>query len=136
MIGEWSGKPVLISGYASVFDETDGFNDVVLRGAFKDSLSRRSLDRVRMLIQHDPRRIVGHWTTVKEDDRGLYVEGWLMDGKYADLGGLSIGYRTIKSLKEAGKRMLSSVELWEISLTRTPALASAVILETKSANGG
>lgn len=68
------------SGYASVFGIADLGHDVIERGAFARSLQQRGVSGVRMLWQHDAAEPIGVWTTIREDVRGLYVEGRLAKG--------------------------------------------------------
>ncbi len=128
-----------IEGYASLFDQPDQGGDVVAKGAYAASL--RSLGeegrRVKMLWQHDPAQPIGVWEEVREDARGLYVKGRVLDGtqkgreaitliEAGAIDGLSIGYRTVKATKtENGQRMLKELELWEVSLVTFPMLPSA-----------
>ncbi len=44
----------LFEGYASLFNKEDLGHDIVLPGAFRDSLAERGPDGVKMLFQHDP----------------------------------------------------------------------------------
>ena len=70
----------VFSGYASLFGEVDLGRDVVVAGAFRRSLERRGAFGIRMLFQHDPAEPIGRWRTIREDERGLYVEGVLSPG--------------------------------------------------------
>jgi len=129
----------VIEGYASLFDTPDKGGDVVARGAYAASLGRMAAEgrRVRMLWQHDPREPIGTWDEVREDGRGLWVRGRLLDGvarareaaaliSAGALDGLSIGYRTIRAGRtEKGQRLLQELELWEVSLVTFPMLPSA-----------
>lgn len=125
----------IISGYASLFGKSDQGGDVVERGAYAKSLAK---DRsVKMLWQHDPAQPIGVWDEVREDERGLWVKGRLLTdvakGREAAsligagaIDGLSIGYRTVKSRKDdKGGRVLSELELWEVSLVTFPMLPDA-----------
>lgn len=151
----------LIKGYASVFDELDQGRDIVVAGAFSKSLKSRSSKRIPMLYGHNQSGLpVGVWTVIKEDKRGLYVEGKLALG--SDPGrqmyevlkagaemGISIGYRTIKKEivvpKELGKdasewspgtiRKLLEVDLREISLVPIPMNDSARVTSVKTEAG-
>jgi hypothetical protein len=90
-----------------------------------------------MLWQHDPAQPIGIWDEVREDSKGLYVKGRLLEsvekGREAAaliaagaIDGLSIGYRTIRATKnDKGQRLLTEVELWEVSLVTFPMLPSA-----------
>ena len=124
-----------ISGYASLFGAADQGGDTVPRGAYGASLAKGR--GVKMLWQHDPAQPIGVWDEVFEDDKGLWVKGRLLTdvakGREAAsliaakaIDGLSIGYRTVKSAKDAGGgRLLSELELWEVSLVTFPMLPEA-----------
>lgn len=129
----------MIEGYASVFGKTDQGGDVVQRGAYAASLKSlvETQRRVKMLWQHDPSQPIGVWDEVREDEKGLFVRGRILTdvekGREAAtlieagaIDGLSIGYRTKRSGKDAaGKRLLHELELWEVSLVTFPMLPEA-----------
>jgi HK97 family phage prohead protease len=134
------------SGYASVFGEIDLGRDTIERGAFLHSLTKRGAGGVRMLFQHDPNQPIGTWTTIREDGRGLYVEGVLASGvgrarevhqlmKSGALDGLSIGFQTVKARTEgrSGVRRILEADLWEISVVTFPMLPSARVSNVKHA---
>lgn len=127
-----------VEGYASLFGVIDQARDMVMPGAFADSLRRRGVRRVPMLFQHDPAEPVGVWLDLHEDDRGLYARGRLipevvrarellalLDAGTAD--GLSIGFRTLKARVDPQTRVrkLYALDLWEISLVTFPLLPGA-----------
>lgn len=128
-----------IEGYASLFGELDQGGDIVAKGAYTACLARMGKEgrRVKMLWQHAPNEPIGIWTEVREDDRGLWVKGRLLDSvarareaaaliEAGALDGLSIGYRTVRSAKNsAGERILTELELWEVSLVTFPMLQGA-----------
>ena len=125
-----------IEGYASLFGQPDHSGDIVQPGAYAASLAARD-GRVKMLWQHDPAQPIGIWEELREDARGLWVKGRLLDatqkGREAAvlvqagaIDGLSIGYRTTRAAKDGkGRRLLSELELWEVSLVTFPMLPSA-----------
>lgn len=129
----------LIEGYASLFGKRDQGGDVVLPGAYGASLKalNRAGRRVKMLWQHDPAQPIGVWDEVREDGQGLWVKGRILTevekGREAAalltagaIDGLSIGYRTVKAERDAkGQRLLSELELWEVSLVTFPMLPDA-----------
>lgn len=129
-----------IEGYASLFGAPDQGGDIVEPGAYGRSLSDGR--RVKMLWQHDPREPIGTWDTVQEDATGLYVKGRLLDSvarareaaaliEAGAIDGLSIGYRTVRAQKnDKGQRLLSEVELWEVSLVTFPMLPQARLAST------
>ncbi len=128
-----------IAGYASYFGKPDKGGDVVVAGAYSSSLNALSTSggTVKMLWQHDPAQPIGVWDEVREDARGLYVKGRLLTGiekgreaaalvEAGVIDGLSIGYRTVRSTKnDKGQRLLSEIELWEVSLVTFPMLPEA-----------
>lgn len=129
----------VIEGYASLFGAKDQGGDLVSKGAYAASLTKAAEDgrKVKMLWQHDPAQPIGVWDEVREDGRGLWVKGRLLDatqrGREAAaliaagaIDGLSIGYRVVRAGKtEDGLRLLKELELWEVSLVTFPMLPSA-----------
>lgn len=133
-------------GYGSVFDTEDNGGDVVVKGAFRASLSSKPLTAIKMLFQHDPAMIIGKWEELREDDRGLYVKGQIIPAiaKGAEvlammqakvLDGLSIGFRTVKSEldHETYLRKLLEVDLWEVSVVTFPMNTQARVDAVKNA---
>ena len=70
-----------ISGYASLFGRVDQGGDLVARGAYGASLAAAQAAgrRIKMLWQHDPAQPIGVWDELREDARGLWVKGRLLD---------------------------------------------------------
>lgn len=145
------------SGYASVFGEVDLGRDVIEPGAFRHSLMKRGAGGVRMLFQHDPAEPIGAWRVLREDGRGLYVEGQLSPGvararevhalmKSGALDGLSIGFQTVRARADgaggkagkgsgrgSGVRRILEADLWEISVVTFPMAPSARVSNVKHA---
>ncbi len=129
----------VVAGYASLFGKRDQGGDVVRQGAYAASLKRLAASggRVKMLWQHDPAQPIGVWDEVREDGSGLWVKGRILTevtkGREAAallqagaIDGLSIGYRTVKAERDGkGQRLLSELELWEVSLVTFPMLPEA-----------
>jgi len=139
-----------IEGYASFFGDCDQGGDIVVKGAYRKSLAHMARDgrQVKMLWQHDPTQPIGVWDIVREDERGLFVKGKLLDsigrGREAAaliaagaIDGLSIGFRTVQATKnDKGRRLLTELELWEVSLVTFPMLPSARVgTKGESLNG-
>jgi HK97 family phage prohead protease len=128
-----------VEGYASLFGKRDQGGDVVQQGAYAASLLRLTTQgrAVKMLWQHDPTQPIGVWDEVREDAVGLWVKGRILPevdkGREAvallaagAIDGLSIGYRTVRAERDGkGQRLLSELELWEVSLVTFPMLPEA-----------
>lgn len=133
-----------IEGYASLFGEIDQARDMVMPGAFAQTLRMRGLRRIPMLFQHDPSEPIGIWLDLSEDHRGLRVRGRLipevlrarellalLQAGAAD--GLSIGFKTVRARVDPKTRIrrLTEIDLWEISLVTFPLLAGARVHAVK-----
>lgn len=137
----------LIEGYASVFGGVDSYGDTIAPGAYAQSLADHQAKGTApvMLWSHNPDTPVGKWTALREDARGLAVRGQLNlrtdAGKQAfehlqagDLNGLSIGFRVPAggARYEDGARLLTRIDLAEVSIVSMPADASARVLSVKT----
>jgi Escherichia/Staphylococcus phage prohead protease len=135
-------------GYASLFGEVDLGQDLVMPGAFRDSLRLRGARGVKLLFQHDPNEPIGVWLELAEDSRGLFARGRLMPEvtrarevlslmRAGALDGLSIGFRTVKGRTDAktGVRRLDQIDLWEISIVTFPMLPEARVSAVKRGPG-
>lgn len=135
----------IIEGYASLFGEIDQARDMVMPGAFTQTLQQRGLRKIPMLFQHDPSEPVGIWLELREDFRGLWARGKLIPDvargrellallRSGAIDGLSIGYRTVRGRIDPRTRIrkLYQVDLWEISIVTFPLLAGARIDAVKA----
>jgi HK97 family phage prohead protease len=133
-----------VEGYASLFGEIDQARDMVVRGAFTQTLAVRGVRRIPMLFQHDPSEPVGIWLELREDHRGLFARGRLIPEvargrellsllRAGAIDGLSIGFRTTKARVDPGTRVrrLLAVDLWEISIVTFPMLTGARVSTVK-----
>jgi uncharacterized protein len=138
------GTDGTFQGYASLFDTPDMGNDIIAPGAFTDSIARRGPRGVKLLFHHDPREPIGIWRSLREDSRGLYVEGELSlaNSKARDIqallrsgaiDGLSIGFRAASATRNArtSQRRLTRIDLWEISIVTFPMLPGARVSAVK-----
>lgn len=85
-----------------------------------------------MLLQHKASAIVGRWSRIVEDSRGLFVRGLIENPATQSLvqrsgvDGLSIGFRPrLWSSRHPSGRLLADIELVEISLVAEPMLRAA-----------
>jgi HK97 family phage prohead protease len=128
------------TGYGSIFNVVDLGGDMVVPGAFKRTLrewkKRKKLPK--MLLQHggfigpaEDGIPIGQYTAMEEDEKGLYLEGYLFaldtqKGKYihegmttGELDALSIGYDAKKveygKKPDEPRRKLLDVDLYEVS---------------------
>jgi hypothetical protein len=135
-----------VEGYASLFGEIDQARDMMMRGAFADTLAARGIRRVPMLFQHDPSEPVGIWLELREVHRGLFARGRLIPEvargrellsllRAGAIDGLSIGFRTAKARIDPKTRVrrLYAVDLWEISIVTFPMLNGARVRAVKQA---
>lgn len=129
-------------GYGSVFGNTDLGGDIVIKGAFTDTLKAFATKGTMpaMLWAHDPTQPIGEWLSMEEDERGLRVKGQLwcsgcgLDRKpitEADRArnlmlangpkGLSIGFNVpqdgsaIEEVDGQIVRVIRKADLWEVS---------------------
>ena len=135
------------SGHAAVFDERNSFNEIVKRGAFARTLAEHQARNIRppMLWSHRSDEVIGVWTDIREDATGLAVTGKLITEtsrgreahallKAGALSGLSIGFRARGAERGAnGLRILTDIELAEISLVALPSAGNARIKQVRAA---
>lgn len=136
------------SGYSAVFGNVDLGRDIILKGAFTETLSKwRAKGKLpKMLWHHNMRQPIGVWTEMREDDFGLFVRGRFTKGvqaadeAYALLkdgaaDGLSIGYDAIDPEydRDLNVRKLVKVDLWECSLVTMAMNPEATVTGVKAA---
>jgi HK97 family phage prohead protease len=125
-------------GYASTFNGVDSYGDMILPGAYSETLKNRSRP-LAMFFNHVPFRSdmpakIGRWEHAEEDSKGLLVKGKLTVGhptadavrasmKAGTIDGLSIGFRIAPggSEKDGKIRKLKKIDLVEVSVVENPA---------------
>lgn len=155
---EDSGSVGSFEGYGAVFGNVDAHGDVIVKGAFKETLRewQKSNKYPPMLVQHGGWMMsdmdalpIGKWEAMSEDENGLYVKGRLINldterGKNiygamreGVLDGMSIGYRakefTNGTKPGEPRRTLKKVDLVELSVVTFPANGMARVAAVKSA---
>lgn len=136
------------SGYASVYNLIDSYNERVAPGAFTNTLkawaTRGRLPPV--LWQHRHFEPIGPFTKMVEDEKGLYTEGNLLVKeiqrarearallKAKAIDGMSIGFNSMVEEfdKNTGVITLKEIDLWETSIVTFQALQAATVLEVRS----
>ncbi|MFC0243666.1 HK97 family phage prohead protease [Rhodopseudomonas telluris] len=136
-----------IEGYASVFGVRDSYNEVVMPGAFADSLAKHTREGTYplMLWQHNPDEPIGVWNELSDDGKGLFGKGKLLQGvrradealimlKAGAIQGMSIGYREVdvEPADAGGPRKLIKLDLLEASIVSFPANRRARVDAVKS----
>lgn len=137
----------IFTGFASTFDNIDRTDDMIVRGAFEDTLkSLQARQRqIRMFFNHNPNSVIGGFPSEKafEDERGLFVQGEInlktQRGletfelmKQGVLEDMSIGFVVKDDEWKDGIRIIKQIDLWEISIVTEPANPEAQITDIKS----
>jgi HK97 family phage prohead protease len=144
-----AGEKGRIEGYVSVYNVRDYHNEIVVPGAFAESLSvqQREGRYPLMLWSHDPSEPIGVWDDLADDGKGLYGKGKLLVDdnvptadrvyslvKHGAVQGLSIGYREVETdpAENGGPRKLKKLNLYEASVVSFPANRRARVEVVKS----
>jgi len=126
-----------ITGQAWVFAEPDRVGDIITKGAFGSIAPD-----LPILFQHDPTDIIGTWSEITPTNDALTVKGMLhLDRPRSrtiramvqsdQISGLSIGFRTIEAKQSGRNRVISNLDLVEVSLVRNPAHPKARVTGAK-----
>ena len=129
-------KKGIVTGYASIFNNMDSDNEIVVPGAFSKTLAERgpgsAKPRIKHLWQHDSWQPIGIPLVLKEDEKGLYFETAFGKDSFSQdklqqhidkiITELSIGYNVVRSedirdsdTGESESRKLIELKLWEYS---------------------
>ncbi|HBJ69983.1 HK97 family phage prohead protease [Alcaligenes phenolicus] len=132
-------------GYASVFNNIDLGDDIILPGAFTKVKTTRT-GQLKLALFHDLTRLIGA-ADYKQDDHGLYLKGrvnlkvsYARDAyelmKDGTLDSMSIGFNTITSAWEEREgrsiRVIKEAELWEASVVPFGMNPEAQVISVKS----
>lgn len=130
-------------GYASTFNNIDHGDDIVIRGAFSNSLAKNS--QVPILWQHQMSEVIGISVQLREDDKGLLVKGnlptddTLVSGriipqmKVGSIKEMSMGYFVEDyEITKDGIRLLKKINLFEVSLVTKAMNSQALVTGFKS----
>jgi len=144
-------KTGIVTGYASIFNNIDTDNDMIMPGAFTKTIQERgpesSKPRIKHLWQHNSWDPIGIPVVLKEDDKGLYFETKFGNDQFSKdklqqhidkiITELSIGYNTIKQENVTDgndnfqHRKLTEVKLWEYSSVTWGANSLTEVLSAK-----
>ena len=132
-------------GYASVFNNIDLGDDVILPGAFTRVKTTRA-GRLKLALFHDLTRLVGS-AEYNQDQHGLYLKGRInLNVSYArdayelmkegTLDSMSIGFNPLDDAIEQREgrrvRIISQAELWEASIVPFGMNPEAQVMSVKS----
>ena len=132
----------VIQGYGSIFGNKDQGGDIVVKGAFSNTLKERP--SIKMFWGHDEKSVpIGVWEEAKEDAKGLMMKGRLfLDTergrevhvalKNGAIDGLSIGYSIVKSKNTKAGFELLELKLFEVSVVNFPMNEQATVETVKS----
>lgn len=137
-----------IKGYASTYGNVDLGGDMVMKGAFTQTLYHKK-NRVKLFLDHYYRvKDVAGLAYLQDDEKGLALSGELpihipsvkeihdkikfLNERGEDMG-LSIGYDIVKAkMRDDGVRELKEIALGEVSITPFPMNTEATILNAKA----
>jgi hypothetical protein len=131
------------SAYASTFGNTDHGGDVIVSGAFKNTIQDPNRDRP-LLWQHDPRTPIGIEKSIVEDGKGLLGTWEIIDTqagldayklmKRGAIRSMSIGYIPKPGgwKMDGDVRMLKEIDLLENSVVSIPMNDQARITNVKT----
>lgn len=151
------GEKGEFEGYGSVFGNVDLGGDIVMKGAFADSLREYKETNELPLMPwfHKMELPIGDWLEMSEDEHGLKVKGCLWVGeenktdgsqmvynllKGTGPKGMSIGYSvledSIEQIEVNGQkrtvRKLLRIKLWEVSIVPFGMNPLAKVTDAKS----
>ena len=129
-------------GLASTFGNKDFGDDVVVKGAFTETLK---VITPTILWQHNMHEPIGMPRLLEENESGLFVravmpkEDSLVKGRVApqmrvkSIKSMSIGFSVDEFEIKDGVRFIQKLTLWEISLVTLPMNGKAKVTSFKSA---
>lgn len=145
-VGEENSEHFTFEGFASTFGNVDLHDDVIVEGAFRETLPQRV---PKLLWQHQGDEPLGVFVEIREMHQGLFVKGIMPKSdtfvsgrvipqmKIGSVNQMSIGFfiedfdRDIEI--RDGIRFIKRLVLLEISLVSIPANDHARVLAVKSA---
>jgi len=145
-------KQGIVTGYASIFNNIDSDNEMVVPGAFAKTIQERgpsaAKPRIKHLWQHNTYMPIALPTILREDSKGLYFESKFGTDQFSRdkflqhvdgiITELSIGYNIVKWEKakrsatdETWYYKLTELMLWEYSSVTWGANSLTEIISAK-----
>jgi HK97 family phage prohead protease len=134
-------------GYGSTFGNIDLGGDVVVKGAFEDSLERyrKEGEWPQMYWMHKPDQVPGVWLDMREDAKGLRVKGEPIETSIGKDLKVMLNRKAVRAMSigfslddrgdyefRDGLRFLKRINLWEVSPVTAPMNPKAKILAVKA----
>ena len=132
----------IIEAYVSIFNNIDSDGDIIVRGAFLESLAKKFPKGV---WSHNWDQPIAKTLEAREDEKGLYIKGqFVMSVQKAKeaydlikaevIDEFSIGFRILDwEYNDAGNRVIKKVKLYEWSPVLAGANPETEVLGIKSA---
>lgn len=138
-------------GYATVYGVPIDrpFGQVVMDpGLFSDSIKRQGAENIRLLWQHNTDEPIGVYEELREDSKGVFVQGRLLVEEIARakevyslmknkaIGGLSVGFGVLEQHTDKDSELVhyTKGELFEVSAVTFPANVEAKVSRVHSAD--
>lgn len=130
----------IIKGYASMFNNKDSDGDIITKGAYTKTLQENS-ERIAFLYQHNMNQPIGKPLSMKEDEKGLFIEAKISDSSLGQdvktmvsegiLKEFSVGFIPIKEDLQKDVNYIKEIKLFEFSLVTLAANPLAKVTEYK-----
>ncbi len=131
----------VFEGMAAIYGNVDQQGDIIAPGAFARTLADHG-NQVPLLWQHNMAAPIGK-AVLADTPQGLAITGKLALGvsvardayeslKARIVGGLSIGFDTIRAAADGSNRVLKELRLYEVSLCTFPANELATVTSVKA----
>lgn len=132
-------KANTVEGLAWPYGTADRTGDIIERGSIKPLVAE-----VPMLLEHKTSYLIGLWTEIEDRADGLHVKGHfnetvLARGVRSQIltgrrNGLSIAFYTKAARKQGKNRIISDLDLVEVSVVERPAHPGAQLTQVKTFN--
>lgn len=139
-VKELSDEFVHLEGLASTFGTIDRTGDIIAKGAFANTLTKR---KPKFLNQHRMDQPIGVVDFIAEVEEGLIIKARMPKAnsvvkdlfpllQMGALSDFSIGFNVVDSdTTPDGNRTIKEIDLWEVSIVTIPANEDAKITRVK-----
>jgi HK97 family phage prohead protease len=130
-------KANTVEGLAWPYATADKAGDIIKKGAVHPAAAE-----LPMLKEHRTDQLIGLWTHIEERNDGLYVKGQFNETVLARgvrsqiltgrVDGLSIAFREKSSTRKGKNRIISALDLVEVSIVERPSHPGARLTHVKT----